>query len=337
VTSPTLTILDVGHGSCVALKSEAELTLIDTGPGATLLDYLISIDRTTVDRVILSHADQDHVGAMVNLLANDVFTVSEIWLNSDAFKDSALWASLTYELDAKDRTAQTNVELGIREGDSFTTGPFDVEILAPRLRLAGLGAGSRDQEGRRLESNTLSIVCRISVDGQPLAMIPGDLDETGLEHLLDQSPEPDLTAPILIFPHHGGHVGRASNAADNVRFAASLTDLVRPAAIVFSIGRGRYGTPRAEIINAIRSVVPNVNILCTELSRLCAALTLKAGEDAHLVSAVARGRKSGACCAGTIVIDQCDGDWRILPSRQVHQDFISVNALTALCRTPYQS
>jgi beta-lactamase superfamily II metal-dependent hydrolase len=337
VTSPTLTVLDVGHGSCVVLDSKLELALIDTGAGSTVLEHLRTIDRTIVSRVLLSHADQDHVGALVNLLANDEFTVHEIWLNGDAFKGTTLWASLIHELDAQERTAKTNVELGIREGRSFTTGPFNVEVLAPRLRLVGLGAGSRDLEGHRLESNSLSIVCRVSIDGRPLAIVPGDIDETGLEHLLDQVPKPDLTAPILVFPHHGGHVSRSSNTADNAQFAVRFTELVKPKTIVFSIGRGRYGTPRLEIVNAIRSVVPNVNILCTELSRLCAVDAVKPGEDTHILSTVARGRKSGACCAGSIVVDQHEGEWRVRPARQMHQAFISTNALTALCRPGDQS
>jgi beta-lactamase superfamily II metal-dependent hydrolase len=329
-----LTVLDVGHGSCVLLNSESELTVIDTGAGATLPEYLRSMGRTNLRRVLISHADRDHVGALVGLLADDLFTVREILLNGDAFKGTELWTSLNYELDAQDRAAMTSVEMGVREGQSFTSGPFEVEILAPRLRLVGLGAGSHDREGRRLESNSLSVVCRVSMDGRPLALIPGDLDETGLTHLLDQTPAPDLTAPFLVFPHHGGHVSRASNAESNTRFAEVFTQLVKPTTIVFSIGRGQHGTPRSEIINGIRSVAPNVNILCTQLSRLCAVQPIKPGNDTHMLTAVARGRDSGASCAGTITVNLDQGEWRVRPDREAHQAFISANALTALCRTP---
>jgi beta-lactamase superfamily II metal-dependent hydrolase len=318
----------------VLLASESELTLIDTGAGATLLEHLRSTGRTALNRVLISHADRDHVGALIGLLSDDLFTVHEVWLNGDAFKGTGLWASLNYELDTQDRAAKTSVEMGVREGNSFTTGPFGVEILAPRLRLVGLGAGSRDREGRRLESNTLSVVCRISFDGQPLALIPGDLDETGLAHLLDQAPEPNLTAPILVFPHHGGHVSRASSVDDNARFAAHFTELVKPSTIVFSIGRGQHGTPRSEIINGIKSVAPDVNILCTQLSRLCAAHLAGPGNSVHMLSAIARGRSAGACCAGTIVVDQNEGQWRVRPDKKAHQAFISTSAPTALCRPP---
>lgn len=307
---------------------------IDTGAGATLLEHLRSIGCTALSRVLISHADRDHVGALVGLLADNLFTVREILLNGDAFKGTELWAGLNYELDAQDRAAKTSVEMGVREGQSFTSGPFSVEILAPRLRLVGLGAGSHDREGRRLESNSLSIVCRISMDGRPLALIPGDLDETGLAHLLDQVPEPNLTAPILVFPHHGGHVSRASSVESNTRFASAFAQLVKPTTIVFSIGRGQHGTPRSEIINGIKSVAPDVNILCTQLSRLCAAQPVAPGNDDHMLSAIARGRNAGTSCAGTIVVDRHEGEWRVRPDRDAHQAFISANALTALCRSP---
>jgi beta-lactamase superfamily II metal-dependent hydrolase len=334
LSNPELIVLDVGHGSCVLLVSESELTVIDTGAGTTLLEHLRSIERTALSRVLISHADRDHVAALVGLLSDDLFTVDQISLNGDAFKGSALWTGINYELDKQERAAKTSVEMGVREGQSFTSGPFSVEILAPRLRLVGLGAGSQDREGRRLESNSLSVVCRVSLDGQPLALIPGDLDETGLEHLLDQVPEPDLTAPILVFPHHGGHVSRASNVDSNTRFATAFTRRVKPSTVVFSIGRGQHGTPRSEIINGIRSAAPDVNILCTQLSRLCAAEPPAPGSDVHMLTAVARGRNEGASCAGTIVVGRDGEEWRVRPAKEAHQAFISANALTALCRPP---
>jgi hypothetical protein len=42
VTGATITILDVGHGSCVLLASGNDVTVVDTGAGATLLEYLRS-------------------------------------------------------------------------------------------------------------------------------------------------------------------------------------------------------------------------------------------------------------------------------------------------------
>jgi beta-lactamase superfamily II metal-dependent hydrolase len=332
MTSATLTILDVGHGSCVVLNSATETALIDTGAGATVLEHLRSLSRTTVRRVLISHADQDHAGALTTLLADNTFNIDEVWLNADAFKGTAQWTALNYELDAQEHAFKTRVNIGIKENDEFATGPFDVKILAPRTRLAGLGAGNRDQEGRRLETNSLSIVARIWLDKEPLALLPGDLDEVGLSHLLDQEPTPDLRAPILVFPHHGGHVRRASNVTANANFASQFTKQVMPSTVVFSIGRGHHGTPRQEIVDAVRSAVPGVNILCTQLSRVCSAALVAPGNTGHLVDITSRGRYARACCAGTVVVDHDGTSLRIRPSREPHQAFITANAPTAICR-----
>lgn len=333
VIDGNVTILDVGHGSCVLLSSQSELVMVDTGAGTTVLEHLRAIGRSTVDRVVISHADSDHVGALHNLLANAAFTVREIWLNGDAFKGSQLWTSLNYELDEHVRAGATTVDLGVVQGRTFATGPFEVDILAPRIRLAGLGAGGRDRDGRRLESNSLSIVCRISVGSDPVVLLPGDLDETGLSHLLDQSPVPDMNAAVLIFPHHGGNVSRAASPTANVDFATTLTQLVMPRTVVFSVGRGVHGTPRPEIVSAIRSVVPDVNILCTELSQRCSAANVRVGNDSHLIDTVARGRSGGACCAGSIVLEHDGSSWDVRPAKSAHQAFISVNTATPLCRS----
>jgi hypothetical protein len=173
------------------------------------------------------------------------------------------------------------------------------------------------------------------VAGEPVALLPGDLDELGLEHLLDQTPLPDLRAPILVFPHHGGHVNRAAAMEANAQFATRLAELVMPSTVVFSIGRGQHDTPRQEIVAAIRAVVPDVNVLCTELSRRCAATVLTGGAaNTHLLATTARGRAANACCAGSIVVDVEEGRWRIQPSMASHRAFIEVHAPTALCRSP---
>jgi beta-lactamase superfamily II metal-dependent hydrolase len=335
MTTPMITVLDVGHGSCVVLSCDSEITLVDTGAGATILEHLKSMNRSSIRRVVISHADRDHVGALHTLLSDAFFNVEEIWLNSDAFKGSRLWADLNYELDALSGSGKPTVKLDTRQGNTFSTGPFKVDIVAPRLRLVGLGAGNRDLEGRRIESNTLSVVARISMGDRSVVVLPGDLDEVALDHFLDQSPVPDLTASILIFPHHGGHVGRGSDVDRNAEFAKRFTKLVMPQTIVFSIGRGQHGTPRKEVVEAVRSAAPGVRILCTQLSMLCSAQLPPGGEaPQHLIKATARGKRGKKCCAGTVAISFYNDDWHIHPSKKSHERFISVNAVSALCKRP---
>ena len=127
------------------------------------------------------------------------------------------------------------------------------------------GVGGTDAAGRTISSNSISACIRVSHLGRCVAILPGDIDRVGVEDLLAK--QVDLRAPVLVYPHHGG---RPSSAA--VR--ASLERLLRavsPAVVVFSIGRGRHGTPAPETVMALRDIMPDTRIVCTQLSEHCSA------------------------------------------------------------------
>ena len=65
---PYLAILDVGHGNCAVLTDSKGIVVIDTGPGSALLEYLSEKNIKTIDVVLISHADQDHIGGLIQLL-----------------------------------------------------------------------------------------------------------------------------------------------------------------------------------------------------------------------------------------------------------------------------
>lgn len=74
----TLTVLDVGQGLAVVVETRRHVLVFDTGPhwrggGAaaevSLLPYLRARGIRRVDRLIVSHADQDHAGGKATLAA----------------------------------------------------------------------------------------------------------------------------------------------------------------------------------------------------------------------------------------------------------------------------
>jgi len=326
----TITILDVGHGSGAVIQTPEVVCLIDTGSGGTILEYTRVLALQVIDDVLISHVDRDHVGGLIGLLSAKTVQIRNIWLNSDAFKGSQMWRDIAYELDTWARAAG-KINLGVTEGDAFDVGPLRVEIVAPRTRLAVIGPGGRDQQGRRLETNSLSVVARLKLGAKPVMLFPGDLDILGLDHLLDQQTPPDLRAPILAFPHHGGHVSRAGSETANYLFAMRLIELVKPQTVLFSIGRRMHGTPRPEVVRAVRDVVPDVRIACTQLSGRCAASDPSIPTYTHLTPAVARGRAARWCCGGSIVVEVSENQVTVLPDRAAHNTFIQLHAPTSLC------
>jgi hypothetical protein len=166
------------------------------------------------------------------------------------------------------------------------------------------------------------------LDAQPIAFFAGDVDQVGLDEL-HAIGVADAPAAILVFPHHGG---RAGSNVDLGSFAENLCKLTRPNCIVFSVGRGKFANPDPEVVRAVRSVVADVRVACTQLSENCATAVPKT-LPSHLTPLFARGRERNQCCAGTLVVN-FDSPIEILPSAPTHFAFIQASAPSALCRRP---
>ena len=74
------------------------IVVIDAGSQADLLTFLVEKNINTIDVLLLSHADQDHIGGALNLLACEEITVKRVYLNSDAKQKSKAWNRLLYAL-----------------------------------------------------------------------------------------------------------------------------------------------------------------------------------------------------------------------------------------------
>lgn len=327
---PELTVIDVGHGSASALVGD-DVVIVDAGPGSALLEYVLDADIDVIDALYVSHADKDHINGVIGLLGSGTVSVRSVWLNTDSEKDTETWRDLLYSLDDYHRRGELHFHIGLVEGHVCpSVAPHTIaEVVAPRHRLAGMGPGATDAEGLQITTNSVSAVIRITHRGKPVALLTGDLDATGLRHLLDA--ELDLDAPLLVFPHHGGHVTRGGTAEDDVAFASNLLDRVQPEVVVFSIGRGRYETPRPEIVEAIRRHSSSPRVACTQLSERCSA-TVPAEQPTHLTPRYAAGRALNRCCAGTVVVEFDSSGHRLHPDHGSHETFISLQAPGALCR-----
>ncbi|MGA2989585.1 MAG: MBL fold metallo-hydrolase [Candidatus Korobacteraceae bacterium] len=325
MTEPTVSILDVGHGNCAVLIDD-KVVVIDAGPGTTLLDFLEKEGVTEVGVVLISHADEDHIKGLVSLLESKTVTVQIIRINSDAVKASPTWNDLTYLLDEANKAGKIQFDVGLTTNQTgqFDTAAIRIEILAPSPGLAVKGPGSYDHKKRKLTSNSSSAVVRLLRDGRPLLLLPGDIDEIGLANLLESNS--DISAETVVFPHHGGGAASIGLSA----FATSFFNASKPEKLIFSIGRGRYDTPRREIVAAVRGLSTTVRILCTQLSEHCASL-LPSTEPSHLSGKTSKGSEFRRCCAGTISLLLKGKGTSVSPILKAHMDFIASSAPTALC------
>ena len=317
--------MDTGCWTCSSTVVEEPngVLVIDGGQGDTLARFLIDRGIYRVDTVIVSHADADHFGGISLLLSTAEFQVGQVFINPD-IRETRLWADFVSVMAAaKQRGTRFNLELTNANPGHLSLDGVGLEILAPSQDIAIKTADGLAPEGGQLTPNAMSAVVRVWAGDLPRLLIAGDIDQVGLDNLLKNNT--DVTADVLLFPHHGGLPGRSSPG----RFAETLVAAVSAQLVVFSIGRGRYGTPRPDIVAAVLRNNQDVHIACTQLSEHCAAKLPSRASDLHHVSS--RGAATASSCAGTIEIS-LEPDKSYTPAREAHLEFIRQSAPTALCR-----
>ena len=316
-----IVILDVGHGNCAVVCQGKRCVVIDAGPGTALLEFMLENEIEVVEEILISHADTDHIKGVETLLDHDEIVVRNVRLNSDAAKGSKQWDGMLYSLDDRARRDEIHFEVQLVEGLEIPFSDVVVEVLAPSGYLAGKGPGSHDLEGRPITTNTVSAVVRATTSDRSV-LLTGDIDDVGLQYLL--ATNQDMSADILVFPHHGGNASASATPATNRRFANQLLSAVNPEVVVFSFSRTKYRNPRPEIIQEVRED-PSRKVMCTQMSQHC--LEESPNDNRHLARVFADGRRSGHCCAGSIIVSGLD----LSPSVASHTEFVRTKATNSLC------
>jgi competence protein ComEC len=336
--SPELIILDVGHGNCAIVRDQESVMIIDCPQGVTLLETLKHLDIKEILHILISHADADHIAGILNLLSNEDFRIHNVHINPDAIKESKIWLDVRTALqDARLRFGtKVSSELTTTKTGSLNIGSVNIEVLAPTPELILGGAGGTDLQGERLTSNSISAVIGIAHDSHRVAILAGDIDDVGFANLIqDQNSlnvqdQNSLNADIVVFPHHGGRSG----GGDSKQFAQLFCRFIQPKLIIFSIDRNRFSNnPRVEIIEGLRSSVPDAHILCTQLSQQCAASLLSL-KPTHLNTLPGRGLNSNSCCGGTISI-KINGSRTTYAEMALHKEFIVNQVTSPLCQKLY--
>jgi beta-lactamase superfamily II metal-dependent hydrolase len=320
---PELIILDVGHGNCAILKDTEAVTVIDCPPTSTLLDTLAYLGIDVIHQVLISHADYDHAAGLPVLLR--ATTVRNVYINPDANKKSKTWQEIRHALElAHEKGTLVHPSLTSNLSKKISSGQVEIEILAPSLGVALGGSGGQDLAGRKLTSNAMSAVIGLVHDTHRIALLPGDMDEVGLDNLLRK--QKHIEAQILVFPHHGGNPGTVNEQ----QFAQKLCKAVHPRLVIFSHGRKRFFNPRKDIMQGVHIAVPQAHIMCTQLSRHC-AIALPTSELIHLTSIPADGYAENSCCGGTISITLNGEQTTYAPLFAAHRAFIDGKLAKPLC------
>jgi len=169
-----LTILDVGQGLAVLVSTQDQHLLYDTGPrfsdtfnagSAILLPYLRSRGIKTLDRVLISHAHEDHTGG---LPAVELAFPQAIFLGAD---------TSVFDPDLQVENCR---------GQRWESNGFRFQMIHP-------------DDG---EYSTNNSSCVLLIDaGSARVLLPGDIERP--VELSFSERQLDLQADILVAPHHG--------------------------------------------------------------------------------------------------------------------------------------
>lgn len=223
--SAWLTLLDVGQGLAVVVRTANHSLVYDVGPrfpsgfntgAAVVAPYLREVGVALPDRVIISHADLDHAGGLRGLY-QALPGQPPLWSGEP---ERLLRTYLDPELAAAVGLA------ACRAGQSWVWDGVEFELLHP--------------DGDQYRGNDASCVLRVG-SGAASLLLTGDI-ETPVERQLAARAAagqgPALQSSILVAGHHGSATSSS----------AAFLDAVAPALILYSAGyANRFGHPAAAV------------------------------------------------------------------------------------------
>jgi len=261
---PFLVVLDVGHGSAAVLHDEGGTVVFDTGKGAHVGRHLSQAGVCKIQAMFLSHADEDHIGGAVTLLLDTRLGIGEVFLNSDASKNTLIFQQLCLALADANNRAGTKIGQRLTTSTKLRRKGTNIEVLHPPDVIALTGVGGKATSGNRLTSNSMSAAIRVSRGPKSSILLGGDIEYDCVDEWKKTKLQP--SARVLLFPHHGGLPG-SSDESEAKLFGYEITKLVSPDIVVFSNHRTKHGNPRECILKAIAKAVKGIRFACTQLPR----------------------------------------------------------------------
>ena len=202
--------LDIGKADCTVIRSDSQVTVVDTGyqeTAETVLAYLDSIGVERIDHLILTHFDKDHVGGAAALL--EKYEIGMIYQPDYSAKEEDSKPYLRYE-----ETLQKEDLHPVTVKDNLTVIMEDVVFtIYPPEKLEY----SRDKDNNR------SLVTTVQ-HGDVRMFLAGDAERDRIDEILTQIP--DLKSDLLKVPHHGHRERNSSELFQAVdpRYAVICAD-----------------------------------------------------------------------------------------------------------------
>jgi competence protein ComEC len=224
-----ITVLDVGQGLATLIRTENYVLLYDAGPKsptgfdtgqAVIVPFLRAHDIKHLDKLLISHEDNDHSGGLEAILQQ--ITVTEIL--------SSAPAKIREALPSNAHKLSLDIPLRVcKSGQYWQWDDVEFKILHP---------SSQEVLGK---TNNRSCVLKITALGGSI-LLPGDI-ERAIEYQLVQHQQTELNADILLVPHHG------SATSSSYPFLQAVNPKI---ALISSGYKNAFRHPRKQIVQRYR-------------------------------------------------------------------------------------
>ena len=247
-----LVVFDVGQGLSLLIQRNNRAILYDTGASygsgfnmvdAVVLPYLQYKGIKQLDKVIVSHSDNDHAGGLENL--QQAIVINELIYNDakqklarvSTKKEPRNKATKHINLSEKDLTIKENMSVEqtnhCLQGNVFYWQGLKFEMLWPDTPVS--------------EENDDSCVLLLS-DKHHKVLLTGDISKSIERKLMQHYPQ--LSADVLVVPHHGSKTSSST---------AFITQVNPKIALVSAGYLNRWQMPVAEVVN--RYKVHNIDLI----------------------------------------------------------------------------
>ena len=217
--------LDVGQGDAIFIEaSNGNQILVDAGPNKKVLSELSKImpfyDRS-IDMIIESHPDSDHIGGMIDVLRRyKIGAVMETGVDSDTAVYKTL-ENLIREKEIKKIMERRGMRINLDKG-------AHIDLLFP----------DRGVEG--WDTNDASIIARV-VYGNNSFLLTGDAPQK-IENYLVSLDGNNLKSDVLKLGHHGSKTSTSE----------LFLGYIDPEYAIISAGKdNKYGHPHQEVIDEL--------------------------------------------------------------------------------------
>lgn len=229
--------LNVGQGDSIFIEApNGKQVLIDGGPDKKVLPLLsrfMPLGDNSLDMVIATHPDQDHISGLIDVLSS--YKVGAV-MESEMIGDTSTYNNLQTEIKNK------NIK--------SIKGVAGMKIILDETRDIYLLILSPFNDTPLVDTNDSSIVAKL-VYGDKSFLFTGDA-EIYSEIIMYQKEKQLLDSDVLKLGHHG------SRGSSSVLFLENVS----PSVAIVSAGKNnKYGHPNSEVLDKLKDM--NIPLLST--------------------------------------------------------------------------